>query len=129
TMARPAKRLLTGTVCLWQKQWHFGRALAGALAGLMLGLTPRCLAATSGATVGVSATVGPQLAVDGQGAAGSGLVTSATMPSDGIPFQIRVRSNTPWRWSARVQSASGVAVPLSCSYAYRSAAAFDGAPG
>jgi hypothetical protein len=128
-MARLATRWLTKRLLLRQKRSLFCWVLAVAPGWLMFALPAHCRAAASGAALGVSATVGPWLAVDGQGAAGSELVMGSALPGDGIPFQITVRSNAPWRWSARVESAAGLPTLLRCVYAYRAIQAFGGAPG
>src|SRR5438034_3363862 len=123
-MARPAARRLTQGLRPRQKRSLFCWIVAGAVGWLILALPPRCRAAGSGAALGVSATVGPWLTVDGQGAAGSELSMSGAMPTDGIPFQIMVRSNAPWRWSVRIASAAGIPTPLRCVYDYRAVQVF-----
>jgi hypothetical protein len=112
---------------------------------LLLALPSHARAATAGATVGVSVTIDPQLMVEGglagadvghgraptaSGAQviGGGVDTSTTLATAGVPFAIRVRSNAPWRCSARVENSEGLLVPLQCVCNYRAVQTFGGTP-
>jgi hypothetical protein len=122
---------------LWKSVLHRQRTrgallslLAIALAGPVATLPPPARAATAGAGLNVSVAIAPSLVVEGEGVAGSETETVSALSTDGAPFRIRVRSNAPWRWSVRMENATGVPPPpLRCNYAYRGVQTFGGMPG
>lgn len=101
--------------------------LAGALLSLTAASAPPLRAETAGGTLQIRVSIGPRLALEGTGAAAESLDAGPTAAADGIPFQVRVRTNVPWRWSVRAESASGLAAPLQCAYTCRGIQTFGGA--